>query len=88
MIDVAIRQGPIYSAISMFTTDWDYGKLRVLAALGYIPTWWWIRECLVAMVVRRGVLVKDEAMVKGWKEAEDKIRERDERGEKVGNSDD
>ena len=45
-------------------------KLRVLAHMEYLPSWWLLREKVVEVLCAKGVSVNDEEMVQMWAQHE------------------
>lgn len=43
-------------------------KLRTLARLNYLPSWWYLREMACSLMDRQGWLVDDRDMQSFWKE--------------------
>jgi hypothetical protein len=49
---------------------WAYAKLRVLAHMGVVPGWWWVREKVVELA---GGKVDDGEMEGVWEEHEERV---------------
>lgn len=45
---------------------WPYQKLQVLAHMGIIPSWWWVREGTIFILGEQGKRINDSLVVQRW----------------------
>lgn len=66
MFDHASWNPALLNTVTHLTSTYPHVKLQRLAVLGYLPSWWFLREGLVVEMLSRGTKVNDGAMVKNW----------------------
>ena len=71
MWDVVFPQEAMMTDITMKAALFTPLKLRALARLNWLPSWWFLREMAVTLMRQQGWLVNDVERQREWEEAVD-----------------
>lgn len=69
-----VQGANLWMRISEKVSAWPEGVLRVLASMGILPRWWWVREGLLYLVDMAGVTWDDGDMDGIWEDHEERVR--------------
>lgn len=68
MWQVVFRNEPMMREATAKAAMFSQLKLRALARLNYLPTWWFLRDMACSIMTRSGWLLNDNDMQNHWKE--------------------
>ncbi|OAG12041.1 uncharacterized protein CC84DRAFT_1201147 [Paraphaeosphaeria sporulosa] len=71
-----VHGAQLWTHIGEEVIAWPEEWLRVLASMEVLPTWWWVREGLVDLVVLEGAKVDDGEMDMVWNEHAERVAQR------------